>query len=182
MAGGECLRKLTARDLVREHKGTLAAAVGSHRYGAGRPGGAETPVDAVQVVSEARPDYAWVQLDVANAFPSISRRAVLEALEERAPALLPLAVTFLRRASSFVFQGAGGLGEVLQATLGLEQGDVLGPLLFAVAFRKPVEALRAARVAVLVEEHGYSPEEAEAAVMLGAFLDDGVVGLPADSG
>ena len=62
----------------------------------------------------------------------------------------------------------------MQATLGVEQGDVLGPLLFAVAFREPVEALRAALVAVLVEEHGYSPGEAEAAVTLGAFLDDGV--------
>ena len=113
VAGGECLRELTARALVREHRATLLAAVGDRQYGAGRPGGAETLVHAVQVVSEARPDYAWVQLDVANAFPSISRRAVLEALEAHAPALLPLAETFLRRASSFVFQGAGGLGEAL---------------------------------------------------------------------
>ena len=181
VAGGECLRKLTARALVREHKATLAAAVGSHQYGAGRPGGAETLVHAVQVASEARPGHAWVQLDVANAFPSVSRRAVLEALEEHAPELLPLAETFMRRASSFVFQGAGGSGELLQATLGVEQGDVLGPLLFAVAFRKPVEALRAALVAVLVEEHGFSAEDAEAAVVLGAYLDDVVVGLPPEA-
>jgi len=179
VAGGECLRKLAARALVREHRATLLAAVGGHQYGAGRPGGAETLVHAVQVVSEARPDHAWVQLDVANAFPSVSRRAVLEAVAEHAPALLPLAETFLRRASSFVFQGAGGRGAVLQATLGVEQGDVLGPLLFALAFRRPVEELRAALVAVLVEEHGYSPQEAEAAVVLGAYLDDVVVGLPA---
>ena len=56
----------------------------------------------------------------------------------------------------------------------------LGPLLFAVAFRKPVEALRAALVTALVEEHGFSREEAEAAVVLGAYLDDVVVGLPAE--
>ena len=41
------------------------------------------------------------------------------------------------------------------------------------------EALRAALVTTLVEEHGYSAEEAEAAVVLGAYLDDVVVGLPA---
>ena len=35
----------------------------------------------------------------------------------------------------------------MQATLGVEQGDVLGPLLFAVAFRKPVEQLRLASFA-----------------------------------
>ena len=80
-----------------------------------------------------------------------------------------------------VFQGAAGLGEILEATLGVEQGDVLGPVLFAVAFHKPVEALRTALVAALVEDHGYSPEEAEAAVVLGAYLDDVVVGLPAEA-
>ena len=73
------------------------------------------------------------------------------------------------------------MGVVLPAPLGVGQGDVLGPPLFAVAFRKPVEALRAAPVAVLVEEHGYSPEDAEAAVMLGAYLDDVVGGLPAEA-
>ena len=40
VAGGECLRKLAARALVREHKDALVAAVGRHQYGAGRPGGA----------------------------------------------------------------------------------------------------------------------------------------------
>ena len=67
----------------------------------------------------------------------------------------------------------------MEATLGVEQGDVLGPLLFAVGFRKPVEGLRASLVTALVEEHGYSADEAEAAVVLGAYLDDVVVGLPA---
>ena len=62
----QCLRKLAARALVREHRATLLDAVGKHQYGAGRPGGAETLVHAVQVASEARPGHAWVQLDVAR--------------------------------------------------------------------------------------------------------------------
>ena len=68
-----------------------------------------------------------------------------------------------------------------RATLGVEQGDVLGPLLFAMAFRRPVERLRELLVDVLVEEHGYSKDEAEAAVVLGAYLDDVLVGLPAEA-
>ena len=40
VAGGECLRKLTARALLREHRELLAEAVGRFQYGAGRPGGA----------------------------------------------------------------------------------------------------------------------------------------------
>ena len=161
VAGGECFRKLAARALVREHKSTLQDAVGEYQYGAGRPGGAETLVHAVQVVSEARPDSAWVQLDVANAFPSVNRRVVLEAVREHAPALLPLADTFLRCASSFVYQDSEGRGQLLRATLGVEQGDVLGPLLFAMAFRRPVEELRTTLVATLVEEHGFTAQEAE---------------------
>ena len=58
------------------------------------------------------------------------------------PALLPIAETFLRRTSSFVYLDATGRGVPLRATLGVEQGDVLGPLLFAMAFRAPLERLR----------------------------------------
>ena len=63
--------------------------------------------------------------------------------------------------------------------MGVEQGDVLAPLLFAVAFRRPVERLREILVATLVADHGYSLEDAESEVVLGAYLDDVLVGLPA---
>ena len=48
VAGGECLRKLVARALVREHREALLEAVGEHQFGAGRPGGAEILVHSVQ--------------------------------------------------------------------------------------------------------------------------------------
>ena len=106
---------------MREHKAVFVAAVGRHQYGAGRPGGAETLVHAVQVVSASRPEHAWVQLDVANAFPSISRRAVLDALGEHAPALLPLAETFLLQAGKVRcaadFVGASGWEEDVEDLL-----------------------------------------------------------------
>ena len=145
VAAGECLRKLAARALVREHRSSLLDAVGRYQYGAGRLGGAELLLHTVQVVSAARPNHTGVQLDVKNAFPSVRRRAVLEAPAEYAPALPPMAKAFLRRTSSFVFLGAGGQGSVPQATLGVEQGDVLAPLLFAVAFRRCTEGPQAIR-------------------------------------
>ena len=179
VAGGEVLRKLAARTLVREHREALREAVGEHQFGAGRPAGGETLVHTVQTVAAQRPEHAWVQLDLANAFPSVCRRAVLDALAEHAPALLPLAEAFLRRPSSFVFVGASGQGEVLQATKGVEQGDVLGPLLFAAAFRGPLAELRDRLLSCLETECGYSPEHAEAELVLGAYLDDVLVCLPA---
>ncbi len=112
VAGGECLRKLTARGLVREHRGALQEAVGEHQFGAGRPGGAEILVHTVQAVAAQRPEHAWVQLDLANAFNSVSRRAALDAVAAHAPALLPMAELFLRRASYFPLPGRerGGRG------------------------------------------------------------------------
>ena len=154
VAGGECLRKLTARGLVREHRGALQEAVGKHQYGAGRPGGAEILVHTVQAVAAQRPEHAWVQLDLANAFNSVSRRAALDAVAAHAPALLPMAELFLRRASTFLFLDASGEGVELRATRGVEQGDVLGPLLFSAAFRASLAALRERLLDLLVTEHG----------------------------
>ena len=179
VAGGESLRKLTARALVREHRHSLLAAAGELQFGAGRPAGAETLLHTVQAVVARRPSHAWVQLDLANAFNSLERRAALEALAEHAPALLPLAETFLCRASTFLFLAAGGEGAELRATRGVEQGDVLGPLLFAAGVRKPLAALRESLLQLLEDEHGYTREQAEAELVLGAYLDDTLVGLPA---
>ena len=75
--------------------------------------------------------------------------------------------------------GADGRGEELYATLGVERGDVLGPLLFAAGVRKPLAALRESLLRLLVTEHGYTQEQAEAELVLGAYLDDTLVGLPA---
>ena len=103
------------------------------------------------------------------------------ALAEHAPALLPFAETFLRRASTFVFVDAGGQGAVLGATRGVEQGDVLGPVLFAAAFRTPVAALRERLLEHLVHDLGRSREEAEEELVVGAYLDDVHVCLPAEA-
>ena len=47
------------------------------------------------------------------------------------------------------------------------------------AFRAPLERLRRRLVDLLHTEHGFTPDEAEAAVVMGAYLDDALVGLPA---
>ena len=47
---------------------------------------------------------------------------------------------------------------------------MLGPLLFALAFRKPVAALREQLLQCLVEEHGLSREQAEEEQVVGGLL------------
>ena len=53
----------------------------------------------------------------------------------------------------------------------------MGPLLFAVAFRGPLAALRERLLECLETEHGLTREDAERDLVLGAYLDDVLVAL-----
>jgi len=76
-----------------------------------------------------------LQVDLKNAFTSIHRPAILNALEQRCPSMLP----WVRQA----FQPAPLLvgREVIWSTRGLQQGDPLGRFLFAAGIQEALEAL-----------------------------------------
>jgi len=79
--------------------------------------------------------WLLLQVDLKNAFNSIHRPAILEALEQRCPSMLP----WVRQA----FQPAPLLvgREVVWSTRGVQQGDPLGPFLFAAGIQAPLDAL-----------------------------------------
>jgi len=79
--------------------------------------------------------WLLLQVDLKNAFNSIHRPAILEALEQRRPSMLP----WMRQA----FQPAPLLvgREVVWSTRGLQEGCPLGPFLFAVGIQAALDAL-----------------------------------------
>ncbi len=72
-----------------------------------------------------------VALDAKNAYCTIRRTACLDRLAELAPELLPFARLFSQRESAYYFWDGKGVCTELNATDGVDQGDVLTPLLLA---------------------------------------------------
>ena len=80
-------------------------------------------------------------LDLRNTFGSLGRDAVLAAVQEHAPGLLPYARLFPGRRSAYRYLSSKGAGEPLYADQGVDQGDPLAPALLAVTIREPLERL-----------------------------------------
>jgi len=76
-----------------------------------------------------------LQVDLKNTFNSIPRPAILYALEQRCPSMLP----WVRQA----FQPAPLLvgREVIGSTRGVQQGDPWGPFLFGVGIQAALNAM-----------------------------------------
>ena len=80
-----------------------------------------------EYVRTSAPDVGVLKCDLRNAFNSAPRAPILDAIAEHFPILLAYAICVLCCACFLLY----GLF-VLLSTLGVQQGDPLGPILFAV--------------------------------------------------
>ena len=96
------------------------------QVGVGVSGGCEAAVHAARRFLSGMPEgWVMVKLDFSNAFNSLHRRAILEAIASRAPDLYRYCHASYAAPSSLIF------GEFeISSEEGIQQGDPLGPLLF----------------------------------------------------
>ncbi|KAJ9442768.1 ATP-dependent DNA helicase pif1 [Diplonema papillatum] len=103
--------------------------------GVGMKSGADAMVCAMRCVGEAyRRDgqgRGILKVDLQNAFNKVSREAILQAVAESAPGLLPYAIAAYGRRSRLSFGE-----EVVWSECGVQQGDPLGPLFFCLVLEK----------------------------------------------
>ena len=78
---------------------------------------------------------AFVKLDFTNAFNSVHRAAVFEAVADHCPDLL----AFTESAYGSPSHLWVGEDRVIASAEGVQQGDPLGPLLFCLALDKPLK-------------------------------------------
>ena len=156
IAIGDVLRRLTGKclmRLVRDEATTCAL----HRLESESYSGSEAAVHTVRAWlrrQASATDKVLVKLDFANAFNTVSRQAVLDAAVAHFPGLARWVAWCYGKASSLQF----GSSTTLQSAGGVQQGDFLGPLLFAAALQPLASSLRAGQLDLSF-----------------FFLDDGVI-------
>jgi len=140
IAVGDTLRRLVAKWLLATSQGRSATATLAPLQTAFAKGsscevvamGVQSHVDALT----GSTGLLLLQVDLKNAFNSIHWPDILGALEQRCPAMLP----WVRQASqpATLFVGR----EFIWSTRGVQQGDPLGPYLFAAGIQAALDNLQ----------------------------------------
>ena len=135
IAAGEVLRRLVSGIAARKalSNSKVKDAFKGIQYGVGEPGGAERLVhlvDRAWAAHATTPDTLAVKIDAKNAFNNIGRDWMLHSVAELCPEIYPYIracyqETTVLRAAAF--------GANIDSAEGTQQGDPLGPLLFALA-------------------------------------------------
>ena len=140
IAVGEILRRLTAKCLMEAVRDDARQHFAPVQLGVAIPGGAEAAVHTARAWydrNKGQPGKVLVKLDFKNAFNLVSRQAVLDAAAARFPALTRWVAWCYKQPSELHF----GSAHLLSAG-GVQQGDPLGPLLFAGALHSLALELR----------------------------------------
>ena len=141
IAVGEILRRLTSKCISRGVQAEAFCVLTPLQVGVGVPVGCEAIVHAVAHVQEdtnIHPEERWtLLLDFSNAFNSVDRGSMFREVRDRIPSMAAwiescyMAQPFLR------------LGEhTILSRCGVQQGDPLGPLGFALTLQPIIEKIK----------------------------------------
>ena len=158
IAVGEVIRHLIASCIARKANSEAADLFNTKKLGVAVKGGAEGIVHATRVSfknCKNQKNSGTLQIDTKNAFNLVKRSKVLEAVSKFLPSLATFATFCYSQHSHFHFNNT-----YLSSQLGIQQGDLLRPLLFSLALW-PINKEIETKLPNLVQ--------------LNWFLDDGIL-------
>jgi hypothetical protein len=159
----EVWTRLAAGCLARKLAPRFQEVLGAQQFGApGIPGGTEAVIHITRALFLANPEGGILKTDMANAFGTISRSAILDQLNIHIPELVPYFSLMYLSASKVTFDN----GVQLDCSSGVTQGDPLASPLFELGVNPAFQAARSAMKAV-----GANSETAN----LLALADDGTL-------
>ena len=133
VAVGEVLRRLTSKVLQHCLSSRLCDVLAPLQLGVGVKGASELIARKLRRLLRAEPGSFVLQVDLSNAFNSVKRGKIQEALQAQLPERLPwFELTHGQPSPLFCNE------HVLSSQQGTQQGDPLGPAFFAVAIHSTI--------------------------------------------
>jgi len=145
----------------------LGVAVGAAQFAVGEAAGVEKVQKLLSATAEARPSAVFLALDFKNAYNSIARARICEAVAAITPGLGPFVRTLCRAETRHWFFDPAG-AHVVSAVSGVDQGCPLSPVLFAIGIAPTLASLQQ-------ELRAKDPE-----ALVVSYLDDIYVVIRAD--
>ena len=137
IAVGCTWRRLAAKVCCRSVSERASRLLSPRQLGFGVKGGAEAAAHAArQYVENLTPEKALVKVDFSNAFNTLRRDTILEAVGTHFPELLPFASSTYDESSRLHFGKF-----TFSSSEGAQQGDPLGPLYFCLAIHSLLSSL-----------------------------------------
>jgi hypothetical protein len=140
IAVGTIWRRLVSKVAMKGVGKEMTNYLNDFQFGVGVSGGAEAVLhSANRVLNACHSDgsLAMLTVDFSNAFNLVDRTKLLREVRSRCPSI-SLWVEFLYGQASRLYVG----DEYIWSTTGVQQGDPLGPLLFALVLHPLVHKIR----------------------------------------
>lgn len=166
IAVGETLRRLVGKCVCLTLRKQLEQHFFPSQLGVGIKGGVEMVVHAVEsILDDPATCEAILAVDLSNAFNEMERKPILEELQQHFPELLPFVSSLYAHPTPLILR-AGVRFRTFWSVTGVQQGDPLGPVLFALAFHRVLRRVSS---------------KVPSLTLLGAYLDDiTIAGSPTD--
>ncbi len=137
IAVGCTLRRLVAKVAGFRVKDEMTALLAPRQLEYGVRGGAEAAVHTDRLYLQDLQHQCILKLDFKNAFNTLRRDKMLQAVQNFAPDLLPFVHSSYSSSSSLFWSD-----KTIQSTEGVQQGDPLGPLLFCLTIHPLMSQLK----------------------------------------
>ena len=140
IAIGEMFRRLTGKCLWGQVKDLCRDSFGSIQVGVGCPQGTEAVVHTMHQYLHRHQNSTGklvLTIDYHNAFNTVDRDTFLRTCRQFAPTCAPFASWCYNRSSKLFFHST-----VIESAAGVQQGDALGPMLFALALQPLLDSVR----------------------------------------